>query len=245
MNGQYSERFYIKASMCDSTAALGMADTFAVFMDIASHHADLIGCGMDALIEKGYFWLTVRTSVNFYSRPAMGKEVVLTTWPEKPAKYLCNRDYRLSDENGVLMEGKTEWAVTDINAGKLAPVSVLYPDELELCEERLDDIVFPKFREDPSCFTELGTYRVLSTDIDLGGHMNNAAYVRAASGLLSTDEWKKLDVAGIDAQFSSQAREGDLLLFGIMKTGDAITLRALSEDGKTVFGMKIRLGKEA
>lgn len=240
--GQYSEKTYIKAGMCDSSARLGMADTFVMFMDIASHHADLIGCGMDALMEKGYFWLTVRTSVEFYTRPAMGREITLTTWPEKPSKYLCNRDYRIEDETGVLVEGKTEWAVSDIRAGKAAPVSVLYPEDLVICEEKLDHIAFPKFRDDAADFEPLGDYRVVSTDTDLGGHMNNAAYVRAAAGLLSTEEWKSLAVLGIDTMFSSQAREGDVLSFGIKKTDGMITLRALSGDGRTVFGMKIRTG---
>ena len=37
--------------------------------------------GGEAMAQRGLFWLTVRTRIRFYKRPAMMQTVELETWP--------------------------------------------------------------------------------------------------------------------------------------------------------------------
>ena len=51
--------------------------------------------------------------------PSMMSRVMASTWPEAPGRVRCNRYYSLKDQDRVYAEGVTEWAVIDVNSGKL------------------------------------------------------------------------------------------------------------------------------
>ena len=53
MTGKYSRALTILPSQCDSSARLGVPDTFALFMDAATEHACALGCGLDVLAPRG------------------------------------------------------------------------------------------------------------------------------------------------------------------------------------------------
>ena len=69
MENRIEKEIVILPSLCDGSGRLGIPDAFALFMDIASEHAEALGCGIGALGKKGLFWLTVRTRVRFFRRP--------------------------------------------------------------------------------------------------------------------------------------------------------------------------------
>ncbi|MBQ1878012.1 MAG: hypothetical protein II161_04265, partial [Erysipelotrichaceae bacterium] len=65
----FNKPLEITLSMTDSSGKLGHAEAFALFMDIAGQHAEMLGIGARALLPRNLFWLTVRTRVIFEKRP--------------------------------------------------------------------------------------------------------------------------------------------------------------------------------
>lgn len=78
-----------------------------------------------------------------------------------------------------------------------------------------------------------------STDIDLGGHMNNAAYVRAFAGAFSSEEWKALRVHEAEAASRAPCYEGDTLRLQRRSADGALELRASLPGGKTVLHARV------
>jgi acyl-ACP thioesterase len=74
MDNKYSTKIQVLPSICDSTARLGVYSTFALFMDIATVHAEALGCGAQSMMERGLFWLTVRTKILFRRMPRLMEE---------------------------------------------------------------------------------------------------------------------------------------------------------------------------
>lgn len=89
---------------------------------------------------------------------------------------------------------------------------------------------------------EFARYTVCSTDIDLGGHMNNAAYVRALAGAFSCDEWQKLNIRELEIAFRAPCYEGDTLVWQKRADGDTLSLRAALPDGKTIVLARVVTG---
>ena len=229
----------IPASACDHHARLSIPDTFAAFMDIATVHAEMLGVGADAMAARSLFWLTVRTRVRFLSRPKMGEEVLLETWPEKPARLRCNRCYRLRRGEEILALGKTEWAIMDMNTGTLHPAGDVFPADLDFREE---PILPEPFLRIPDTFSDapFASYTVRSVDIDLGQHMNNVAYVRSMLGAFSNRELEELKIREVELSYRSSCYEGDKLLWQRRLTEEGLQLRAALEDGKTVILASMR-----
>lgn len=239
MKGFYEREMTVLPSMCDADGLLGIPNAFALFMDLATEHAEVLGIGFRDLWPKGLFWLTARTKIRFYRRPRMVETVALRTWPETPERSRCNRDYRMERGGEVLIEGKTEWMVMNMKTGRLHPADSVFPEGLELLPDRVLPEPFLRMADDFSGAEDLGTYLVRSTDIDIGGHMNNAAYVRAIAGMFSTEAWRTLAVREMEMAYRTPCYEGDALLLQRRRCEDTTELR-LSRDGKTIALAQLR-----
>ena len=211
MEAKLSRNLTVLPSMCDRESKLSIPDLFAAFMDIATLHAEALGAGADTLIGRGMSWITVKTKVRILRRPRMLETALLSTRPLAPERVRAVREYRLEREGVLLAEGKTEWAIIDLATGRPRPMEGIFPPELALASEPAYPAPFARIDPDFSGAETLGTYRVRSTDIDLLGHMNNIAYLRAVLSLLPGETLKTMPQAGVEIIFRAPCFEGDEL----------------------------------
>ena len=241
MNVQDQYKIPVGISLCDFEAKLGIADVFSVFMDAAAIHAQKLGVGAKAMLDRGLFWLTVKTKVRILERPRLMEEVTVRTRPIVPDKVRSVREYRLERDGALLIQGKTEWAVLEVASGRIHPMADVFPEGLELAPAADFDAPFVRIDPDFSGAEELGTYRVRSTDVDLGGHMNNAAYLRAVLGLLDTAALKTFPQREIDVLFRAPCFEGEELKV-LSRTGETgRDLAVLRPDGKPAVLLRAAL----
>ena len=238
MQGYYEREITILPSMCDAAAKLGVSNAFALFMDIATEHAEALGIGMNGLMKQDLFWLTVRTKIRFIDRPALTETVTVRTWPETPERSRCNRDYAILRDGRAIVEGKTEWMIMNTKTGRLHPVDGVFPEDLELLEDRVLPGPFMRMTDDFDGAETLGRYTVRSTDIDLGGHMNNAAYVRAIAGMFPSKDWQALNIREMEVSFRTPCFEGETLDVQRHDTAEGLDIR-LSREGRTVLLARI------
>ena len=224
---------FLGPSVCDASGHLSYPGAFGLFQDMAAAHAEPLGVGFEAMAAKGLFWLTVKTKIVFLKRPKIDETVLLRTWPEKPGAIRCHRSYELLQDGEPCLLGRTEWAVTDIGTHALVPPAALFPAELDYppaaCAEAFARI--PPRTED---FSPCGEHLVRSTDIDVGGHMNNAAYLLAVFGALTSAEIAAREIRTVDAIFRAPCFEGDRLTVERREAGGCLDLR-LSRGGESVF----------
>ncbi len=235
MEQLYEQTQIILPSMADAGGRLGIPNTFGLFMDIASIHAGLLGCGLDAMSRRGLFWLTVKTQIVFFDRPMVMERVSARTWPESPGKIRCNRSYELRRGEKILVAGKTEWAVMDLQTKQLSPLSEIYPSELSFDLPLAVSDPYARIRDTEDDWQPFADYRVRSTDIDLGGHMNNAAYIRAMLSAFSSAELKALSIGKMDVIFRSPCFEGETLSLQRRNSENGLELRIVKEGGTALL----------
>lgn len=238
MQPKFEQEILIPPSACDYSGRLGYAGAFAVLMDLATEHAERLGIGLAAMMAKKRFWVTVRTKIIFHERPRISEAVKLITWPEKPGAVRCNRSYEIRRGNALLVSGRTEWAVMNTETNTIAPATDLFPADLDYADGAA---VSEPFARVPARFEGLepfAEYTVRSTDIDLGGHMNNAAYPRALFGAFSTKELEALQARSIDLIFRSPCYEGEKLTF-YKKEGEGVTDLRIARGDETVLLARI------
>lgn len=240
MQVKYTKELTILPSMCDSAAVLGIPDAFALFMDAATEHAGVLGCGLDVLGPRGLFWLTVRTRVKLFRRPRMLERVTLSTWPEAPGKLRTNRCYTIEGHDALLVAGKTEWTVLDQSTGRLHPMADVFAPDVAYAPESVWDEPFTRMADEP--LPELARRTVRSTDIDLGGHMNNTAYLRMLAGLFSCEAWQGMRLREAEIVYRAACHEGDTLCWQKRDDNGALALRAALPDGKTIALIRLVTG---
>ena len=222
----FQHDFIIPPSACDFDGRLSYPGAFSVFMDLATEHAEHLGVGLSAMRARDRFWLTVKTRIVFQERPEISEVVRLLTWPEKPGPLRFNRSYEMRRDGALLVAGRTEWAVMNTGTGALARSTDVLPEAL--CYERGSalDSGYARVAGSFEGLEPFSEYRVRSTDIDLGGHMNNAAYPRALFGCFTVDQRRENDLRCIDMIFRSPCYEGETLEFRRRDHDGVLDLRA-------------------
>lgn len=222
MNNQLTKTFHVPSSGCDAQGLLGIRNIFDLFMDLAAEHAVELGVGYLDMLERGCYWVAVRSRVRIYRRAKLGQTVTAETWPGKPGLAKSDRFYRLMSGGGLLAEGRTEWAAQDIETGAVRRTdSYAWPD-LEPRPERVCGEPFTRFR--PLASGETFSYTVSSMDIDTGRHMNNVAYIRMLLATFTTAELAAMDIGEMEISYRRACREGERL-----------SIRRLASDGLWLF----------
>lgn len=218
-------------SSCDHTGRLGIFDTFKIFMDLANEHARILGIDQKTLMNEGLFWLTVKTRIRFYKRVPMDSLLTAETWPANALSRKSDRFYRLSDQDGLVAEGRTEWAILDQSTGSLTSISKAFDSNFEFNKDTVQVPDSGRIRFENENATFRGPYRVSSSDTDMGKHMNNTAYVRALLGHFTTAELDEMDIQDMSIVFKKSAHEGDLLKMGFVRNEKTIDAGLFFEDG--------------
>ncbi|MBQ8203341.1 MAG: hypothetical protein IJZ75_03575 [Clostridia bacterium] len=239
MNNIYKSQFKLPVSLADNNGRLSIPSVFYLCCDLATYHAAELKVGLDILGPKGLFWLAVKTKIKIHRLPSMMENIEAITWPEAPNRIRCNRYYAIKSGEELLIEGKTEWAVIDINTNRLQKVEGIYPEELVHLEDTVCDEPYEKFNLDFKDGKDFGSYTVKSTDIDVGNHMNNAAYARAFISLFTCEEINKMNIKEVEITYKAPCFEGENLTVKRIDTEDAIYLAMLHNDSSLASAIKL------
>ena len=239
LENKLSKKYIVPVSFCDNKAQLSFTGIFNLFMDLATEHAAILGIGNNALKEKNCFWVAAKSRIKVIRRPSMLEEVTASTWPEKPKTIRYNRYYTVSDQSGVIIEGKTEWTIINADSGRPQKASEVYPLELEHISDTVCDAPFDRISADFAECEELCTHKVRSQDIDLSVHMNNVAYIRAVLCAFTTKEIEAMDIKEIEIAYRLQCFEGEVLSIRRRNTETSTEIGIVKEDGTTAAVLKL------
>jgi len=236
MQGFYTKEFLISTSYTDAKSTLAPDKVFTIFQDMASEHAEILGVGGYAMTSRGLFWLTIRTRVRYYRLPNLMEKVRALTWlaPFKERDIRSNRYYRLYAGEELLAEGCTEWAVYSMERKTVVRMEEAQMPSIEFFPEEVTVSKFSRFRNEASEGDELFSHRVVLSDVDLGQHMNNCAYVRAMLDTLELSEYRTLQPAEMEICFRTPSFPGE-----------TVTIRRRKEENGYLFTIQKPDGAES
>ena len=235
MECEYRKHTIVELSRCANDSRLSVPAVFEAFQDIAVEHAEILGLGAEAMTKRGLFWITAKTKVQIHKRPKLLTPITVETWPCLPGPVRADRCYRIMEGEECVAEGRTEWAVLEIPELKVHRLGDLYPDGMKLSDRVLLPEHFRRVSEDTSDCTERRSIQVPSTDIDLGGHMNNIAYIREMLGTYSTAELREMQIRGVEVCFRQSCYEGEVLRVFERKTENGREILMKKENGSSAF----------
>lgn len=99
---------------------------------------------------------------------------------------------------------------------------------------------YARIAEDFSGCEIIDTYKVKSTDIDVGQHLNNAAYARILFGAFSCEELAAMDIHDAEIAFRSPCYESDdLTLYKRPCDDGSLEIGILRADGTVAATCKL------
>ncbi len=246
MENQLTKEYAVWTSLSDAEGRLGIRHVFDICMDLASEHALHLGVGYYDMLDRRSFWVAVRTRLRFYDRPKLGDSFTALTWPGKPGLAKCDRYYRLYRGDSVFVEGRTEWAGQDVDTGAVRRSNSFgYPMEMLVRPERVCEEPFTRFHDaDISGMRPVRRYTVDPMDIDLGGHMNNVAYIRMLLGTFSVAEQISMRVTEAEISYRRACFEGETLAVYRWQEGNIRRFEVRKPDGETAVHALLRVAED-
>lgn len=238
MRNLWQNEYTLRAGDFDKYDRLKPSAILDLFQDAACQHAEELGLGFDAMLERGYLWVLVRVKFEICENLMRYQKVIVKTWPLPPHRLNYKREYCITDENGVvLIKGSSEWMVIDSNERKLISVPDLYPLE-SFCPTVMFAEKSGKVRDFD---TQNPPFPVETSfcDIDVNGHVNNTKYADFVLNAISQKEKEEFCEFQID--YRKEVLEGARLDVYFLREGNTISAKGANQNGDIMFACKMEM----
>jgi medium-chain acyl-[acyl-carrier-protein] hydrolase len=171
------ESMLVSSADTDFTKTLRSSSLVNMLIQIAWHHAEKLGFGMEFLHINDLIWMLSRMHLKIYSKPFWNSQLQLRTWPKGIHRLFYLRDFEvLNESNQVVAEATSEWLIIDLKTRR----PKLYQPENNIFQENKDkhaiETNVPNLKT-PSNEFNVFMNKVVYSDIDLNNHLTTTRYI--------------------------------------------------------------------
>ncbi len=208
--------YSVRARDCSSDGLMKLESLFEVLQEEAAAHADARGLGFEDLLPQGRTWLLARMRAELGRRPRYRESIEVETWSRGSSGLIAMRDFLLRGADAqIIVRATSSWLLVDFKTRRpLRPdsLSALLPPRseraLNVDAVKLED--FPNADDKVPPLSQasgsLRNLRVLASDLDVNGHVNNTVYLRLLEDFLIEAHGAPLPAfSSIEVNFLSEA----------------------------------------
>ena len=223
MKSFYERDLLVSSTFADRACVMNIYQTTLVVQDAMTEFFEQYGC--DAVrLSKSHraVWAVARTKVRYDRAPFWMDRVRVRVWPVKLTPVAVHLNVQIETPDGEpLIRCRQELCAIDADSHSLRRVdSTPFPLDLEIVPPALPE-PFKRMKLDLGEEKRVFSHRIRTTDTDMNGHMNNAAYVRLLCDSLPSDFWDEKQIREFDIQYVNESVEGETLDVFLDLDGDA------------------------
>ena len=244
MKQTYTENRIVSCYESNANHLLRPAAMLDMMQEAAGRDADTMGFGYEKMISSNTAWVLSRVKLVFHQYPKWRDNVVFKTWHKGANRIFYLRDFLMEDPQGNrLISATTSWLIIDLASRRMVRDREL-ADNFDnsqagyAIEEQAEKVTLPKEIE-PEL---VDTHKVVWSDIDTNGHVNNVKYVVWALDVLDYDLVSKNPINELLVNFDSEVLPGQSVdLYRVVEEVEGATVCYIQGkvEGKASFSVKI------
>ena len=213
------------------------------FQEVAYHHASELGLGYDDMKSRKTTWVLSRMRIHMKRYPVWNESIRLETWPSGAERLFALRDFRVLDSKGeVIGMASTAWLILDIDTHRLIRPKEMMEQfkmivhDVQMFDKPLDKIVMPGEGR------KLMEHRVVFSDLDIVGHVNNVRYMEWCIDAATSADNAEQDIREFEINFNHEALFGDHIAIAgsESKGGESYFLASRESDGKEIISARLK-----
>lgn len=214
----FRETFTVHSYDVDAFGIIAVPALTGFLMEAAGLHANQLGVGLEALMEKGLTWVLARQRLELPVPIRLGDALEVETWPTGVERLAALRDLVVRRQDGVeVARATTQWFVLDQGSRRpVRPDAVLdarFPRErtasiVELGAGKLPELEHWEFQK---------RFHVRYQDIDVNLHANNASYVAWALEAIPLEVWQSSRLTALEVHYLAECRLGGAILSRLVR----------------------------
>lgn len=219
-DGTFEKTQEVYFSLCDFTQRLKPSALLCLTSDLAGEDYGDRGLPHDKLQNEGFVFLVSRVRFSIKRSVRAEERIRFITYERKIAGPFCIRDYILEDAEGEqIIVGRSAWILCDPNTRRiLRPAS--FPYEIQNHEDIELSVGEPDKLRPVENMERLGERRVVYSDLDGNGHVNNSVYGDMACDVLPMELFEG-ELKEFAINFVKEAKIGDIITLYGGKDGDS------------------------
>lgn len=230
----YSVSYFLTPGECNAQQLMPLPLLVARIIEVATHHADSLDIGYPTIRHQGNTWVLSRLSIEMARWPKVDEDYSLTTWVERFGRFWSDRNFRISDGDGITIGyARTVWVIMNMESRRPADLS-LYPQIEGICAT---DETCPI--EHPAKLPKLdaptvAAYSFQYSDIDFNRHVNSCRYIELLLNRWEMEWHDRHPIARFDINYLKEALYGEQVTIAIDR--DSLPQRAeiVGADGSPI-----------
>lgn len=227
---KFTKHYTIKWHDTDANRQVRPSALVTYLQETANEHLIHLGISLDDLRDRyGLAFILGSISVRIYEPLFAGDDIEVQTWTCEGSGFRHNRCFRALRNGKPVAEATSQWALFNLKDGSLVKVQDM-PYNIEP-DPAITNLDLPaRLRIPPISEMELaGERRIVYSDIDYNGHMNNTRYPDMLCDFLP--EMRTHRVTGMVLSYRHEAAYGHTLRVYRAKTEGGYLLRTVDEEG--------------
>ena len=227
---KFTQHYTIKWHDTDANRQVRPSALVTYLQETANEHLIHIGISLDELRDRyGLAFILGSLSVCSYEPLFSGDAIEVETWTCGERGFRHNRCFRVLRGGKTVAEATSQWALVNLSNGNLVKVEDM-PYHIEP-EEPITLSGIPTRLRMPQLeqMEDAGTRRIVYSDIDYNGHMNNTRYPDMLCDFLP--EMRTHRVTGMVLSYRHEAAFGHTLRVFQQKNNDGYLFCTVDEDG--------------
>jgi medium-chain acyl-[acyl-carrier-protein] hydrolase len=208
----YYFSFQVSTKDCTSRQTIKLPNLLDYMQEAAWYNATCLGFSTLDLMKHGHTWVMNRMKITFHRHPKHSEKCTIETWPADMDKYYTRRDFRIYNEDNILLaEATSNWLVMDIEERKLMAIPA-YIREARLITNRNNiQGIEGKLKYDETKTQYKLPIAVSWFDLDINDHVNNTKFYQWVLDCLPGEYLQNHLLKTIDITFRHEAKYGDTL----------------------------------
>jgi medium-chain acyl-[acyl-carrier-protein] hydrolase len=236
------EAFQVHKYEVDAFGALAPPLLQGYLSEIAGHHADELGVGLEALMARGVTWVLSRLRLENEVAIALGDELEIETWPSGIERIFALREFVVRRGGAEVARATTQWLVLDLATRKpVRPAEVLDPRFPREPTPPVAPLARGKLPELEARPIEK-RFHVRYADIDQNEHVTNTSYLAWALEAMPEDLWRSSRLASVEVHYLAETLHGEAILSRGSPAGERAFAHAIvrEEDGRELARLRTR-----
>lgn len=240
----YSETVKIPLKDVEKGNVISDRGLLEIFENIATHHSDSIGDGVNEIKSKGKAWVILDWKIHVLSRPKYGGSFKVNTWSREDniqeRKIVTYRDFEMYDEkNNLCVIGTSKWVIMNTETGKITNIDKKlqekYQPETKCVFDTWDINKVKQIKESINSIE----YTVSRVDVDFNSHMHNIYYINLAYIALPEDIYELRPFNNIRISYKREIKLGDIVKCKYTREDNKHIITICSEDETKVHSIVI------
>ncbi len=204
--------------------------------ETAAVHTVELGIPRPVMLERyGVVWMIVRAWMQLDKQPDPAVPLTIRTWHRGLTGGVIYRDFDLLQNGERIGQAVQTWVLVDVNSRTLFRMSKV-PELADSPRPVTVKDVRPRKLTPPDALTEAAPLTAGADDIDINGHINNAAYVPLV--LESLPEPVRA-VKTLEINYHHECFAGQPLPRLVRQQGNDAYVRLLTPEGQIAFDLQV------